>query len=840
MSTLLLQSPLAGWVTPLEDVPDAVFAGKLAGDGLAIDPTGDTLHAPCDGEIVPMPGVRHAVTVKSDDGTLLLMHVGIDTVALAGEGFTLLVEPGERVRAGQPLLRFDLDLIARRARSLVTPILLASDGVISRRSAEGAIAVGDFFLELDTASVIDVDSTDSAPALTIEQSFRIPFDHGLHARPASEVVAALRGTTSAVTLLAHHRRADARSAVSMMSLGVQRDDVVHAIVVGADAATAIAALAGVLASVDESVSAPAQPMTARAPARTDLPPIIHAVIASPGLAIGLAVQLAQPEFIVPEFSADPSREASALRGALMTVRVHLDALAKAQDGEKRSILAAHAELIQDPELLRQATHWLQQGRSAAFAWRTSIRATMATFQSLGDAHLHERLADLRDLENQVISVLTGQPPHQQRALPDGAILVADELLPSQIIALDARRIAGLCTARGGPTSHVAIIAAAMGIPALVAAGEVVLGIADATPLVLDAETGKLHVAPAPSYWQAAERTVLANAAQRRSDQESALVPALTRDDRRISVVANLGAQSETSAAVAFGAEGCGLLRTEFLFLDRRTPPTEDEQWHEYQQIADGLGSRPLTIRTMDIGGDKPIPYLPLPAEENPAIGLRGLRTSLWRPELLKTQLRAILRVRGESACRILLPMVTDVSDLRSARAILDECRADLGITTSPDLGAMIETPASALLVDSLLAECDFLSIGTNDLSQYVLAMDRGHPALAPRLDALHPAVLTLIGSVAAAGHRHGKHVAVCGGLASDPAAIPILIGLGIEELSTVPAMIPRIKRIVRGLDVTACRSLAARALALPDAAAVRELIASTLPPETTPAAETTP
>ncbi len=276
-------------------------------------------------------------------------------------------------------------------------------------------------------------------------------------------------------------------------------------------------------------------------------------------------------------------------------------------------------------------------------------------------------------------------------------------------------------------------------------------------------------------------------------------------------------------ALLNGAEGCGLLRTEFLFLDRWTPPDEAEQAGEYQQIAALLQGRLVTIRTLDAGGDKPIAYLPLPAEENPALGLRGVRTSLWRPELLRSQLSAILRVRPVGIARILLPMVTDVTDIRAVRAVL----AELG--GSIPFGVMIETPAAAVLAERIAAEADFLSIGTNDLTQYTLAMDRGHPDLAARLDGLHPAVLQLLAQVAAAGQRHRRGVAVCGGLASDPVAVPVLLGLGIHELSMVPAVIPSMKELIATLEISQCEELGKRALQQSSAQDVRSLVIAGVP-----------
>jgi len=437
--------------------------------------------------------------------------------------------------------------------------------------------------------------------------------------------------------------------------------------------------------------------------------------------------------------------------------------------------------------------------------------------------MSERVDDLIDLESQVLLALSGEAPAAIPQLPDRAILVADDLKPSQLVSLDAAKLAGICLAAGGPTSHVAILAAAMGVPALVALGQSVLSVEGGAWLVLDAEQGALTISPDQVALAAAAQTLTQRKQRQQSERAVAHVDCRTADGERIEVFANLGSIAEARVAVAHGAEGCGLLRTEFLFLERDAPPSEEEQLHQYQGIARALETRPLVIRTLDIGGDKPIPYLPLPAEENPALGLRGVRTSLWRPDLLRVQLRAILRVQPVEQCRVLLPMITDPAEIRAVRRMLDEVRRELGITSAVHVGAMIETPASAVIADRIAREVDFLSIGTNDLTQYTLAMDRGHAELAHRIDGLHPAVLNLISMAVHASHEHDKPVAVCGGLASEPAAVPILIGLGVRELSVVPTLVPQLKSLIRTVTVEACRSLAKRALEMDTAEAVRAL-----------------
>jgi phosphoenolpyruvate-protein kinase (PTS system EI component) len=358
---------------------------------------------------------------------------------------------------------------------------------------------------------------------------------------------------------------------------------------------------------------------------------------------------------------------------------------------------------------------------------------------------------------------------------------------------------------------------------LVAAGAALLEVPAGTIVILDAEAGILRTAPTPAELAAALAAITEERGRRAGELAAAQNECHLASGERIEIFANLaGLPADVKLGVAQGAEGCGLLRTEFLFLERHIAPDEREQLDCYQKVADLLGTRPLVIRTLDIGGDKPIPYLPLPPEDNPALGLRGVRTSLWRPDLLEVQLRALLAVKP--AVRILLPMITDVGEIHSVRRMLDGLCAELGVMR-PLLGAMIETPAAAMLADQLAREVDFLSIGTNDLSQYTLAMDRGHAELAARIDGLHPAVLRLIETTTRGAALHGTPVAVCGGLASDPGAVAVLLGLGVSELSVVPMLIPRLKARLRTLTLASCRDLAARALALSTAAEVRALVA---------------
>jgi phosphoenolpyruvate-protein phosphotransferase len=854
---LFLLSPLSGWSTPLDEVPDPVFAGRMLGEGLAVDPTEGTLHAPCDGQVIALPDSRHAITLRTAGGAEILMHIGIDTVGLAGQGFEAHVSVGRTVAAGERLITFDLDLIARRAKSLLTPILVM-EGCgfeVVRSCASRAIAVGELLMEIAPSEAPaggrgaeDGPQSAAGPATGPTEEVRwvrVALEHGIHARPAAQIVSALKGFAGEIHLAVQGRKATARSTVALMKLGARKGDEVEVRAAGRDARAAIEAVAGVLGGAHEKSDGPPHappracaaepaahgghpvPAAAPVPAQPDSGAALPGVIASRGLAVGQAVRLAVREIEVSATGAGVSHETGQLERARAQVRLRLQAAVRtAASGAARGIVEAHLALLDDPELAQRSLAVISQGASAAFAWRQAVRESMEALRALGDARMAERVDDLLDLESQVLLSMSGSAAAAAQELPPDAIVLAEELLPSQLVALDAARLAGIALAGGGATSHVAILAAAMGVPALVAIGSGLRRIAAGTALLLDAEAGLLHVDPGAERLAATRRQLEARAARRAAEREAAQRDCYTSDGVRIEVFANVGSLADAQAAARNGAEGCGLLRTEFLFLERETAPSESEQQAEYQRIAEALAGKPLTVRTLDIGGDKPIPYLPLPAEENPALGLRGVRTSLWRPDLLRQQLRAILGVRPHGQCRILLPMITDVAEIRCVRAMIAEEGGEVGRHEPVELGVMIETPASALMADVIAAEADFFSIGTNDLTQYTLAMDRGHPELAARLDALHPAVLRLIARTAQAAQSRRRLVAVCGGLASDPLAAALLIGLGVHELSAVPSVIPRLKALISRLTLAECAAVAREALEQSSAEAVRAIAVS--------------
>jgi phosphoenolpyruvate-protein phosphotransferase len=802
---VVLHAPLAGWLCGLEEVPDEVFAGGMMGDGIAIDPLEGELVAPCNGTVAAMAPTAHAVTVRAANGAEILLHIGVDTVGLAGTGFTAHVAAGQTVRLGDRLISFDLDAVALAAKSVVTPILVTGEGFTWTASAQGRVVAGAPIGSVEGGSI-------EAPASGGEavREVLVTLASGIHARPAARIAARVKEMGADVRLRSARGEANARSPVSVMALDIRSGDAVTLV----GAAAAVAAVAHLI-EVELPAHEPAQAVARAAPAEQDGPEI-GGVCAVPGVAIGPAFQLSAQEQPVPEKGAGAEVERAALESALAQVRAGMASAVERRGATAASIAAAHLELSRDEAILAAADAGIGEGQSAAFAWRAATRRLAESLSATGNPLLAERVGDLRDVERQVVAALTGAEAFSADSVPEGAIVVAADILPSEASKL-AGRVAGFCTAGGGPTSHMAIIAAASGIPTLVAAGDRVTGIADGTMLLLDASVGRLTVDPPEADLAAARSRLHASAASHAADAAAALEAGRTADGTRVHVFANVGSVAEAAAAVRAGAEGCGLLRTEFLFLGRDTAPTEEEQRLVYQGIADALEGRPLIVRTLDVGGDKPLPYLPIPPEDNPALGLRGVRTTLWRPEILDEQLRAILAVAPAGRCRIMVPMVASVSELMAVRARLEA----LGGTA--ELGVMIETPAAALLADRLAAYADFFSVGTNDLSQYALAMDRGNPMVAGEVDAFHPAVLRLIAAAAQAAERHNRPIGACGGLASIPAGAALLVGLGVHELSVAPAAIAGVKAALRRVTLERCREAAARALDLDSPREVRAL-----------------
>lgn len=834
---VILLAPLTGPVVPLADVPDPVFAGGMFGDGIAVDPLEGRLVAPCDGVITHLARTGHAVTLQTPEGAEILLHIGIDTVELAGAGFTAKVAQGAHVKAGDLLIEFDQDAIGMKAPSLVSVVAIANSDafdVVERASGRVTAGVSPLLAlrakggtSLEPVSQTQEAKVQASRTLTLAQA------GGLHARPAARAREAVRALQARVEVHHDGRHANVESVVGLLGLGAGEGATVELIGSGRDAAQAVEAVARELMREvhGELEETPAR-MKSPAPGQVSRPvgvPLdlntLAGVCAAPGIAVGKLVRWDDADLAPPELAAGtPAAESRLLDRALASVDAELnttvrDASQRGAVGEA-GIFAVHRVLLEDPTLVDAARDLISLGKSAGFAWRESIRAQIAVLTHVEDMLLAERAADLRDIEKRVLRAL-GYVNPAARALPDEAVLAAHEFTPSDLSSLDRARVMALVMAGGGATSHAAIIARQLGIPALVAVGDALHAIPEGTQVVVDASAGRLEYAPTELDVERArlERQRLAGVREvnRRTSQQAAA----TRDGRTIEVAANIATIDDARTALDNGADAVGLLRTELLFIHRESAPNADEHRQSYQSIVDALQGRTAIIRTLDVGADKEVPYLTLPPETNPALGLRGIRLAQVRPDLLDDQLRGLIAVQPHGSVRILLPMVTDAVELVRVRKRIDELARGLGRTDPIEVGVMIEVPSAALLADQLARHADFLSIGTNDLTQYTLAMDRCQADLAAQADGLHPAVLRLIDQTTKGAARHDKWVGVCGALAGDPVAVPLLVGLGVTELSVDPVAVPGIKARVRTLDYPLCRQRASDLLALDSAQAVR-------------------
>ena len=820
---LTLSAPLSGPVLALNRVPDEVFASGAMGDGLAIDPLNDCLQAPCDGVIIHVARTGHALTLRADNGAEVLMHIGIDTVQLNGEGFALLVKEGARVSQGQALVQFDLDRIARQCKSLVSLIILTnSDRFALTPLAVKTVKAGEPLMQLAPRSATAVQTAVDNSSAEASASVRITHRGGLHARPAALVRKTAQGFSSQSQLHSGDKSAPCDSLIGLMGLGIGEGDEVRVTCRGTDCEAALQALVAALSVVvHEEHQAPVVATPRRVNTEAN---VLQGVCAAPGLVCGPLFRLTGIELPQDTGSHNVDEQRQQLDAALEQVRGEirstLDHARQRKNVEEEEIFAAHLALLEDPALLDAATAAIAQGSAATHAWRDAIQAQCAVLLALGKPLFAERANDLRDLQQRVLRALLGEAWHFE--LPAGAIVSAHELTPSDLLQLSTQNAAGICMAEGSATSHVAILARGKGLPCVVALGDEVLDVPQGQRVVLDAANGRLELAPSEARHAEVHQIRETQKLRRQQQQAQAQQAASTRDGVTIEVAANVASSSEAQLAFANGADGVGLLRTEFLFVDRRTAPDEQEQRQAYQAVLDAMGDKSVIIRTIDVGGDKQLDYLPLPIEANPVLGLRGIRMAQVRPELLDQQLRALLQVSPLARCRILLPMVSEVDELLQIRQRLDELCVELALTERPELGVMIEVPAAALMAEKLAEHADFLSIGTNDLSQYTLAMDRDHAGLAARVDALHPALLRLIAQTCVGAAKHGRWVGVCGALASDPLATPVLVGLGVSELSVSPPQIGEIKDRVRHLDAAQCRQLSQALLDLSSAKAVRQ------------------
>ena len=570
---------------------------------------------------------------------------------------------------------------------------------------------------------------------------------------------------------------------------------------------------------------------------------LNGIGASPGIAVGIVHLLRWEVPDVPhriirddEIGGEMKRFRHAVERAKERLR-QLRARVEASAGhEEAAIFEVQLSILEDPDLTRGVEELIQQNIAAEKAFDIQMLESKQRFARSTSPMVRERVGDLTDVHIRLLTLLLELPDHDPVDVPRGAsaVLVTHDLTPSLTVQLDRRSIVGIATDAGTRTSHVAILARSLNLPAIVGLRTATSELRGGEHVILDGSTGLLAIDPShediEAYRERARQEALAEEELRRL----ASLESVTTDGVRMTLRANVDLPEEAELAATSGAEGVGLMRTEFLVVGRATMPDEEEQYRAYRRVVEAFGGKPVVIRTYDIGGDK-LPVGGFPSEPNPFLGWRAIRMCLDEPELFRTQLRALLRAANHGDVRIMLPLIVTLDEVREARSLLEEAMRELderGIPVRHDvpLGVMIETPAAAVAADTFVRDVEFFSIGTNDLVQYTLAVDRGNANLARRFTPLHPAVLRLIQRTVSVGEAAGLDVAVCGEMASQPLMAFALIGLGVRQLSVSPRSVPLVKRIVRGISVQLAEEAASAALATSTAAAARRELLSRLRP----------
>lgn len=774
----------------------------------------------------PMKVMEAIESVYSEDGVVVLMDLGSALLSTETALEFLTAEQQEHIYlCSAPLVE-----------GTMVAVVQASIGATAEQvmqEAQGALASKHAQLGYEVPSITPDPSAPSLNGSTESLTLVIPNKLGLHARPAARFVGTANRFQADMRLQYGDQIANAKSINQVATLGVRQGETVVVLATGADATAALAAIEALANdNFGDAVDAPAE-----IPITPDLP--VEAgewvgIPASPGIAIGPVVQYRPrlPEVVAREVE-DTAVEWDRLLGAIEKARQEIETLhaqaVKRVGKAEAAIFEAHLLLLADPDLLAEAKQYLTQTKHNAEAvWQKVIADTADRFRALDDPYLQARAVDVQDVGQRVI----GQLMDLKRpllSLETPAILIAADLTPSDTAQFNPEQVLGICTEMGGSTSHSAILARALGIPAIVGMGDQVATLPEGQQIAIDGQSGRLWVDPDEAELARLTEQRQAWLAEQQQIKRVAQQPAITQDGQRIEIGANIGDLKGTAVALDYGAEGVGLLRTEFLFMGRTTAPTEEEQVAVYNKIAEALDDKPIIIRTLDVGGDKPLPYFDQGEEDNPFLGWRGIRFCLDQPAIFKPQLRAILRASHQHPIKMMFPMIGALTELQAAKALLAEVKAELtaeNIPYSADMpvGIMIEVPAAVAIADQLASEVDFFSIGTNDLTQYVMAADRGNRQVAALAQALQPAVLRMIKQTVDAAHLAGIWVGMCGELAGNPLATALLIGLGLDELSMSAPSIPAVKEAVRHATCSASEALAEQVLQLGSVEAVVEFL----------------
>ncbi len=664
---------------------------------------------------------------------------------------------------------------------------------------------------------------------TYQKTVTLPNPQGMHARPASKLQKLVADFNTLVMLeTAEGKRVDASKMFEILGLGLQQDSVLT-VMSNEEQATNQIASAITLGLGDDLGQTPQQPQEKVQEylwqATGDIN-TLQGIGASDGLVIGKIQHYGKPSYQIPTEVKSNLEEITDLDNAFKQAKQNIENLMKGDNvgTEEMAIFQAHLSLLEDTDVIQEAVSYISQGHNAVYAYKTVSDARIEQLSNVDNEHISARAIDIRDVQTHVMNALLGIES-TENSFADPVILCAKDLTPSDTMKLSADTILGFITETGGATSHSAIIARNMGLPAIVATGNGLSKIANGTQVIMDGKAGVVYLNPNEEQILSAKQAQQELLAKQEVANTYRDKKGQTKDGHKVEICANINEAEDIANGIELGAEGVGLMRTEMLYLSSKSIPSEDYQYEKYRDMAKALGDKPLIIRTLDIGGDKEVSYLGLVREDNAFLGMRGIRLCFERPDLFIPQLRAICRVAKEfNNVHVMFPMIGKLSDWYRAIEILDKVRAEFQTPKFP-VGIMVEVPSTALIAHQFAEHVDFFSIGTNDLTQYTLATDRMHPILAGQADALHPAVLQLINMTVQSAHKHGKWIGVCGNSAGDIVSAKILVGLGVDELSMSPTQIASVKQMLDQYNYSKLQQVAQQALAQDSAIAVRELMA---------------
>lgn len=769
-------------------------------------------------------------SVYNPDGVLVVMDLG--SALLSAEMALEFLTPEQKANVylcAAPLVE----------GTLAAAVQASTGASIKQVLKEAQTALTAKAGQLHVEHMLEETETPPPTGETFELRLTVKNPLGLHARPAANFVkTASQFAASIQVSKANSKIANAKSINQVATVGARQGDEIVIKATGPDAAEALAALQA-LANNNFGESADATKLQTP-PTVADQPAVgnegeLIGIPASPGVAIGPVFHY-RPRLpqVVAKTTTDVAAEWSKLRLALDAAQKEIEALqataTQRVSPADAAIFGAHQMFLQDPTLQDSAKALIYNKKlNAEAAWQQAFEAQADEFRALDDEYLRTRAADIIDVGQRVLHHLMGvEAPVLDFDKP--VILIARDLTPSDTARLSPQQVLGICTEQGGPTSHSAILARALNIPAIVGLNvDFDHTVSNGQQVALNGETGQLWLQPDAKKIKQLTRQRQNWLQQQQQAKSMGQQPAITRDGRQLEIAANIGGPRDTALALEFGAEGVGLFRTELLYMDRPAAPSEEEQAAVYLEVARAMGQRPLIIRTLDIGGDKPLPYFNITGEDNPFLGWRGIRFCLDQPDLFKTQLRAILRASADYSIKIMFPMISNLAELKAAKQLLTQAQEELRAKEIPfnetiDVGIMIEVPSAVAVADKLAAEVDFFSIGSNDLTQYVMAADRGNTKISELVNPFQPAVLRMIQQSVTAAHQAGIWVGMCGEMAGNVLATPLLVGLGLDELSMSVANIPGVKTVIRQLTQEKAQEIAKTALTLDSAEAVQQYL----------------